>query len=96
MLPGLQEGDRVLVRYGASPAPGRVHLVRLPPGPHGPRPLAIKRLTRSVDGGWWVVSDNPAEGTDSRTVGPVPTCDVVAKIVVRLPRPGGPLGKRGR
>ena len=46
MEPTYVDGDVVLVAWGASPRVGRCHVVRLPDGDDGPRPLAIKRVTR--------------------------------------------------
>ncbi|PZP01342.1 MAG: peptidase S24, partial [Dermacoccus nishinomiyaensis] len=74
MEPTYVDGDVVLVAWGASPRVGRCHVVRLPDGDDGPRPLAIKRVTRRerlADGasGWWVERDNPREGVDSWLVG---------------------------
>jgi phage repressor protein C with HTH and peptisase S24 domain len=87
MEPTLLPGDRVLVRYGARVRPGDLVLVDLPPGPDGPRPLAVKRATRRESGDrWWVESDNPSHGTDSRTLGALPASAVRARVVLRLPR----------
>ncbi len=87
MEPTLLPGDRVLVRYGAPVRAGDLVLVDLPPGPDGPRPLAVKRaVRREPGGGWWVASDNAAHGTDSRTLGALPASAVRARVVLRLPR----------
>ena len=45
MEPTYHDGDRLLVAWGLSPRPGRAAVVSLPPGPDGPRPLAVKRIT---------------------------------------------------
>ena len=86
MLPTLAEGDRLLVRHRPSARslrPGRL-VVCLPPG----RPVAVKRLGGRADGGWRVVSDNAAEGTDSRVFGALPDRSVTAVVVCRVwPRP---------
>lgn len=87
MEPTLREGDRLLVRYGAAPRVGGLAVVRL-----GDRPLAVKRVTRRVDDGWWVERDNPAEGVDSWLVGAVADADVVAVVLCRL----WPWGRRPR
>ncbi len=79
MEPTLREGDRLLVAYGAVPRVGRLGVVRLPG-----RPLAVKRLSRRVEGGWWVERDNPAEGVDSRLVGAIADDDVVAVVLGRI------------
>ncbi|MGH3329332.1 MAG: S24/S26 family peptidase [Streptomycetales bacterium] len=78
MEPTLRDGDRLLVRWGGRPRPGRLAVVRLPG-----RPLSVKRLWRRVHDGWWVERDNPAEGVDSWLVGGVPDEDVVGMVVCR-------------
>ncbi|WP_374929123.1 S24 family peptidase [Kytococcus sedentarius] len=90
MEPTLRPGDLVLVAHGARVRPGRLVVVQLPAGPMGARPLGIKRARcrRIVDGrvGWWVTSDNPGQGTDSRTFGAVEPGAVVAVGLCRVPR----------
>ena len=75
MQPTLRDGDRLLVRHGATPRTGRLVVVRLPEGV-----LAVKRATMRRDGGWWVERDNPAEGVDSWQVGAIPDEDVLAVV----------------
>jgi hypothetical protein len=87
MEPTLMDGDRLLVRYGAKPRAGCLAVVRLPD-----RPLAVKRLTRRVDDGWWAERDNAREGVDSWLVGAIPDADVVACVMMRV----WPLGRRRR
>lgn len=91
MQPTLRDGDRVLVLWGVAARTGRLALVRLPDSPGGPRPVAVKRVTRRVDDGWWVERDNPAEGVDSWQVGAIPEADVLGLVLLRLPR-----GRAGR
>lgn len=79
MAPTLRAGDRLLVRHGVAPVVGRLAVVRLPDGV-----VAVKRVTRREDGGWWVERDNPAEGVDSWAVGAIPDDDVVARVVARV------------
>jgi signal peptidase I len=79
MEPTLYDGDRLVVRHGATPRPGDVVVVRLPE-----RGLAVKRATMRQPDGWWVERDNPAEGVDSWLVGAVPEHDVVAVVRARL------------
>ena len=79
MEPTLRDGDRLLVRYGARPRPGRLAVVRLPD-----RPLSVKRIASADPGGWWVERDNPREGADSWVFGAVPDSDVVGVVVARL------------
>ena len=83
MLPTLQSGDRLIVRYDVPPRAGDLVLVRLPD-----RPVSVKRATRRTAEGWWVERDNPAEGVDSWLVGAVPEMDVLGVVLCRFwPRP---------
>jgi phage repressor protein C with HTH and peptisase S24 domain len=81
MMPTLRPGDRLVVRYGAIPRPGGLVVVRLPESV-----VAVKRATRKEPEGWWVERDNPHEGTDSWAVGAIAEDDVVATVLLRLPR----------
>ena len=84
MSPTLSDGDAVLVRFGAPPKPGDVVLVRWA---DRPGQLSVKRAAHPVDGGWWVLGDNPDGSTDSRTLG---AAAVEGVVRLRLyPRPGG-------
>ncbi|MGN6302938.1 MAG: S24 family peptidase [Angustibacter sp.] len=88
MLPTLRDGDRLLVRWGAVPRPGRLVVVRLPDADDGPRPVSVKRAVRREDGGWWVERDSATEGVDSWQVGAIPEPDVLGVVLVRWwPRP---------
>jgi phage repressor protein C with HTH and peptisase S24 domain len=89
MLPTLRDGDRLLVRWGAAPVPGRLAVVRLPDDQCGrPRPPSVKRVVRRDGAGWWVERDSPAEGVDSWQVGALPDGDVLALVLGRCwPRP---------
>ena len=47
-----------------------------------------RRSTRTGGPGWWLLSDNPDEGVDSRHRGVVGDADVVAVVLARVwPRP---------
>ncbi len=78
MEPTLQDGDRLLLLHGSRPRVGRPAVVRLPDGT-----VAVKRVVRREDAGWWVERDNPAEGVDSWAVGAIPDRDVVARVLLR-------------
>jgi type IV secretory pathway protease TraF len=92
MRPSLSPGDRLLVRYGVPVTAGRLVLARFPDGTVAVKRAAEARSTRDGQPGWWLLSDNPAEGVDSRHRGAIPAYDVVAVVVARLwPRP-----RRGR
>jgi hypothetical protein len=88
MRPALRPGDRLLVRYGAPVTAGALVLARF-----ADNTLAVKRATEPRSGrsgatGWWLLSDNPDHGVDSRHRGVVEERDVVAVVRARLwPRP---------
>lgn len=84
MLPTLRAADRLLVSYRRRPRVGDVVLARFADGTHAVKRVADRRTT-----GWWLLSDNPRLGTDSRHRGVVPDADVVAVVLVRVwPHPG--------
>ena len=84
MLPALRPGDRLFVDYRRRPRVDDVVLARFADGT-----LAVKRVAERRDAGWWLLSDNAAEGTDSRHRGAVPDADVLAVARLRVwPRPG--------
>jgi type IV secretory pathway protease TraF len=93
MRPTLEPGDRLLVRYAAPVMAGRLVLARFPDGTLAVKRAAEARRTRTGEPGWWLLSDNPGEGVDSRHRGVIPATDVVAVVVARLwPRPA--IGRR--
>ena len=49
-------------------------------------PRLIKRLSRLDSTGLWLLGDNPAESTDSRQLGAVPTKLLIGEVVGRLQR----------
>ena len=79
MEPTLRAGDHLLVRWGGTPGPGRLVVVRWPG-----RPLSVKRAAFVSDGAWWVERDNPAEGVDSWQAGPVPPADILGVVLFRI------------
>ncbi|KQX70059.1 hypothetical protein ASD06_01380 [Angustibacter sp. Root456] len=88
MLPTLHDGDRLLVRWGAVPRPGRLVVVRLPDADDGPRPVSVKRAVRREGRTWWVERDSPTEGVDSWQVGAIAEADVLGVVLARVwPRP---------
>ena len=97
MLPTLREGDLLLVRYGARPRPGALVVARFPDGTLTVKRAEEQRRTSSGRAGWWLVSDNPDEGVDSRHRGPVAEDQVIAVVRLRLwpsPRVGRRLSRR--
>ena len=68
MEPTLSAGDRLLVSHGAKVRAGDLVVARF-----GDDALVIKRAvqqrpTPSGEQGWWLLSDNPEVGVDSRHV----------------------------
>lgn len=89
MRPTLEPGDRLLVRYAAPVTAGRLVLARFPDGTLAVKRAVGRRSTRTGEPGWWLLSDNPDDGVDSRHRGVIAERDVVAVVVARLwPRPG--------
>jgi nickel-type superoxide dismutase maturation protease len=85
MEPALRPGDWLLVRRTCRIRAGQIVLAR---HPGRPDMLIVKRAARQVDGGWWLVSDNPAAGAvDSRRFGPVPAALIVGRVLLRYWRP---------
>jgi len=84
MHPTLRDGDHLLVLWGGRPRTGRLVVVRWPD-----QPVSVKRAVHHDRAGWWVERDNPAEGVDSWSAGPVAERDVLATVLMRLwpPRP---------
>jgi type IV secretory pathway protease TraF len=88
MLPTLRGGDWVLVSYRRAPAEGDLVVARLADGTVGVKRAVERRTTASGSPGWWLLSDNPDEGVDSRHRGPVPDDRVIGVTVARLwPQP---------
>ncbi|WP_309647548.1 nickel-type superoxide dismutase maturation protease [Nocardioides sp.] len=83
MEPTLTAGDRLLVSHRRRPRPGEVVVARFPDGT-----LAVKRAAERRTTGWWLLSDAPDVGVDSRHRGPVRDEAVVAVVLARVwPRP---------
>jgi type IV secretory pathway protease TraF len=84
MRPGLVPRDRLLVRYGGRVRPGAVVVARFADGTLAVKRAVERRTTRTGAPAWWVLSDNPAAGVDSRHRGPVPESDVLAVVLFRV------------
>ena len=84
MRPTLRAGDRLLVRYGAAVRAGAVVVARFPDGTLAVKRAEGRRTTRTGAPAWWLASDDPDVGVDSRHRGPVPEEDVLAVALVRI------------
>jgi hypothetical protein len=78
MQPTLRDGDHLLVRWGGRPRPGRLVVVEW-----AGKPMTVKRAGFVDDSGWWVERDNPLEGTDSWSDGPLTNEQVLAVVLFR-------------
>lgn len=81
MEPTYVDGDVLAVAYGARPRLGVPHVVRLPDGDDGPRPIAVKRVTSQGDDGWWVERDSARAGVDSWLVGAIADEAMLARVL---------------
>ncbi|MEP9383708.1 S24/S26 family peptidase [Nocardioides sp. KR10-350] len=88
MTPTLSAGDRLLVSYRRTPSEGALVVARLPDGTVAVKRAVERRTTRSGGPGWWLLSDNPDAGVDSRHRGVIADADVLAVVLARVwPRP---------
>lgn len=94
MEPTLADGDFVLVDLAQAPGVGELALAS-PPGDHQLR--VVKRVARiTADGGFWLSSDNPERGVDSRRWGTVAGGDVHGRVTLNLTRPFAGLSTMSR
>jgi phage repressor protein C with HTH and peptisase S24 domain len=91
MRPTLRPGDRLLLSYRRSVRVGDVVVARLPGGVVATKRAARRQTTELGEPGWWLVSDNPDQGSDSRQYGAIAAADVVAVVLRRI----WPLVRRG-
>ncbi|GAA4370520.1 hypothetical protein GCM10023146_18800 [Nocardioides caricicola] len=88
MLPVLRPGDRLLVSYRRPAEEGDLVVARLADGTVAVKRAVERRTTALGRPAWWLLSENPGEGVDSRHRGPVPDDDVIAVTLARVwPRP---------
>lgn len=88
MSPALRPGDRLLVSYRRGVTPGALVVARFADGTLAVKRAAERRTTSTGGPGWWLLSDNPQRGVDSRHRGPFADDRVLAVVVARVwPRP---------
>ena len=93
MEPTLRDGDRLLVAHDSTVRPGVLVVARFADGTLVVKRAVDPRSTASGAPGWWLLSDNPGEGVDSRHRGPVATEACEAVVLGRL-WPAPRLGRR--
>ena len=82
MLPALKDGDLVLIDPHADPAVGDIVLAR---HPFKQSVKIIKRIAEILPGEkYFLLSDNPDEGTDSRSFGAISAKDILGKAGARI------------
>jgi hypothetical protein len=84
MRPTLRPGDRLLVSYRRRPREGDVVVARFADGTVAVKRAVERRTAVSGEPAWWLLSDAPDAGVDSRHRGAVADDDVLAVSVVRL------------
>ena len=84
MRPTLRPGDRLLLSYRRDAEVGDLVVARLPGGVVATKRAAERRTTELGEPGWWLVSDNPQQGSDSRQYGAIAETDVLAVVVRRI------------
>jgi hypothetical protein len=78
----------LLVDYRRGTRRGDLVVARLADGTVAVKRAAERRTTRTGAPGWWLLSDDPDVGVDSRHRGVVPDQDVLAVVRFRVWPPG--------
>ena len=84
MVPTLRPGDRLILSYRRTPHAGELVVARLPDGTVATKRAVERRTTDQGRPGWWLLSDNPASGVDSRHYGAIAEEDLLAVVVMRI------------
>ncbi len=84
MLPTLSPGDRLLVRYDVRVRPGSLAIARFADGAVVVKRVGERRTSAQGGRAWWLLSDNPAAGTDSRHRGAIAEEAVLGRVVARI------------
>lgn len=78
MLPELKDGDEVLVNPNE---PYQIGDIVVAQHPFKQSVVLIKRISEIDESSVYLIGDNPAESTDSRTLGKIPRKDILGKVV---------------
>jgi nickel-type superoxide dismutase maturation protease len=82
MAPTMLDGHAILIDPRAKIAAGDIVLAR---HPYKQSVKILKRVEAiNADGSYDLIGDNESESTDSRTFGPIPSKDILGKVVGRL------------
>lgn len=85
MCPTMRPGDLLLIRHHPTRIrPGQVVVATFGDGTVAIKRAVEPRSTSSGADGWWLLSDNPAAGIDSRHRGPVASTSIRAVAIARL------------
>ena len=78
MLPELKDGDEVLVNPNE---PYQIGDIVVAQHPFKQSVVLIKRISEIDESSVYLIGDNSAESTDSRTLGKIPRKDILGKVV---------------
>lgn len=78
MLPELKDGDEVLVTPNETYQIGDIIVAQ---HPFKQSVVLIKRISELDENSVYLIGDNPAESTDSRTLGKIPRKDILGKVI---------------
>lgn len=78
MLPELKDGDEVLVNPNE---PYKIGDIVVAQHPFKQSVVLIKRISEIDESSVYLIGDNSAESTDSRTLGKIPRKDILGKVV---------------
>ncbi|WP_372734097.1 S24 family peptidase [Nocardioides sp.] len=84
MRPALVPGDRLVVDYRRRPRPGDLVLARFDDGTLAVKRAIEPRTTATGAPGWWLLSEDPTVGVDSRHRGAVAGDRVIAVVRLRV------------
>ncbi|GAB7004070.1 hypothetical protein JCM18899A_15420 [Nocardioides sp. AN3] len=89
MAPTLRAGDCLLVSYRRDAAADDIVVARFADGTIAVKRAVERRTTRSGAPGWWLLSDDPSVGVDSRHRGVIAESEILAVVRARVwPSPG--------